>query len=117
MLHSSAVVGSLFDSSYARNQAIHETVKKLGNINILINNAGVNRRRSSARSNREVWDSVMDINLRACMHTTRTALPYMMQNKDGGFIIYISSIGASKNHLMLLSATKLGKEIAIHMGR
>eukprot|EP01094_Clydonella_sp_ATCC50884_P028128 TRINITY_DN834_c0_g1_i6.p1 TRINITY_DN834_c0_g1~~TRINITY_DN834_c0_g1_i6.p1 ORF type:complete len:152 (+),score=57.17 TRINITY_DN834_c0_g1_i6:286-741(+) len=34
----------------------------------------------------------MDVNLRACMHSTRTALPYMMQNKDGGTIIYVSSI-------------------------
>jgi len=34
----------------------------------------------------------MDINLGACMHATRTTLPYMQQNGSGS-VIFISSIG------------------------
>jgi hypothetical protein len=79
----------------ALENAVHDCVESLGNINILINNAGVNRRRSSLVSSRDVWTQTMDINLSACMHATRVALPYMQQNK-GGAILYISSIGMAR---------------------
>ena len=67
-------------------------VKELGNINVLINNAGVNRRKSALAASSEVWDSIIDTNFRSALQITRASLPYMAQNKTGTrAVIYISS--------------------------
>lgn len=72
--------------------AVHDTVKKLGNLTVLISNAGVNRRRSAVTSSRAVWDQVMDTNLRSSMHVVRAALIYLCTNKRGSVIFVGSAV-------------------------
>lgn len=71
---------------------VEETVKQLGNINVLINNAAINRRKSSLFAGGEIWDKIIDTNFRAAIQTSRAVLPYMAQNTNGTrAVIYISS--------------------------
>lgn len=73
--------------------AIHETVGRLGSLSVLVCNAGINRRKSAMTAGRRIWDQVIDVNFRSLMHATRTSLPYMQmsQRPNGAAIIYISS--------------------------
>eukprot|EP00013_Stygamoeba_regulata_P017687 CAMPEP_0177678824 /NCGR_PEP_ID=MMETSP0447-20121125/29222_1 /TAXON_ID=0 /ORGANISM="Stygamoeba regulata, Strain BSH-02190019" /LENGTH=555 /DNA_ID=CAMNT_0019187867 /DNA_START=85 /DNA_END=1750 /DNA_ORIENTATION=- len=79
----------------ALEDAIHECARRFGTISVLINNAGINRRRSAAAASRDVWDLVLDTNLRSAMQATRTVLPYMY-HRDKSLpqpaVIFISSI-------------------------
>lgn len=74
--------------------AVHQTVKRLGNLTVLISNAGVNRRRSALASSRDVWDQVMETNLRSSMHVTRVALLYLCHNQRGSVVFVGSSVVA-----------------------
>lgn len=77
----------------ALENAIHETVDKMGALSALICNAGINRRKSALTAGRRIWDQVLDTNFRSLMHATRTALPYMQMSQvaNGAGIVYISS--------------------------
>lgn len=76
----------------ALENAVHETVKRLGNLTVVISNAGVNRRRSAITSSRAVWDQVMDTNLRSSMNVVRTALIYLCHNRRGSVIFVGSAV-------------------------
>jgi len=79
-------------NSEALEKMVKSCVSELGNINILINNAGINRRRSTLSASGDVWDNIIDTNFRAAIQTTRAAVPYIAQNQSGPkAVIYISS--------------------------
>jgi len=62
----------------------------LGKVDILVNNAGIQHTDRIEAFPPEKWDAVIAINLSACFHTTRAALPGM-QARDWGRIINIAS--------------------------
>ena len=69
------------------------TVKEWGKIDILINNAGVSRRKSPYELMIEEWDDVININLRGYFLCAREAAK-IMGEKGGGAIINIASTRA-----------------------
>ena len=62
-----------------------------GNINVLINNAGVTRDTLLLRMNEEQWTTVIDNNLKSVFNLTKHALRPLMK-AGGGSIINMSSI-------------------------
>jgi len=72
---------------------VNETLKNFGNIDILINNAGILYSSNLLKTTEEQWDSTMDINLKAFFFLCKEALRYMIKQK-GGYIINISSTAA-----------------------
>jgi 3-oxoacyl-[acyl-carrier protein] reductase len=60
-----------------------------GSLNILVNNAGINRDRTLRKADPEVWRSVIDVDLMGVVHCTREALPYLASPAR---IVSISSI-------------------------
>ncbi len=67
--------------------------KKLGGIDILINNAGVYDRVLLADVDEKHWDKMIGTNLKGAFFCSKLAAPYMMK-KQGGRVIFISSISA-----------------------
>jgi len=68
-----------------------EALKKLGRIDILINNAGTNIPQPVDEIKDADWDRVLEINLNSIMALTRAIVPQMKERKWGR-IIHISSI-------------------------
>lgn len=69
---------------------IQSTVKQFGNIDILINNAGISMRSLLKDADLDVFKKVMDINFFGTLYCTKLALPGLIANK--GTIVGVSSI-------------------------
>jgi len=70
----------------------YETVmEKYGRIDILVNNAGITRDAMTRKMTDEMWDLVIDVNLKGLFNLTRYIGP-QMEEKGSGSIINISSV-------------------------
>jgi NAD(P)-dependent dehydrogenase (short-subunit alcohol dehydrogenase family) len=70
--------------------AVRQTVKQLGRLDILFNNAGVIRRASVVGLNEEEWDRVMAVNVKSVFLLSKYAIP-VMTKAGGGAIINTAS--------------------------
>ncbi len=78
--------------SGAVEQIVEETVKSLGGINILVNNAGIIRRAPFLEFSLKDWDDVMNINIRALFLLSQAAARVMVQQGQGGRIVNVASM-------------------------
>jgi 3-oxoacyl-[acyl-carrier protein] reductase len=72
-------------------------VKELGEVLILVNNAGVTRDNLALRMKDAEWDEVMETNLRAVFRLSRAVMRGMMKARWGRIINITSVVGASGN--------------------
>lgn len=68
-----------------------EVIERMGEPDVLVNNAGVSSQMLFTDVSTEEYDFVMDSNVKSAFLTTRAFLPYMVRNKNG-CIINISSM-------------------------
>ena len=76
---------------------IDKVIKYYGNIDILINNAGITKDNLILRMKEEDWDTVVDVNLKGCFNTVKTVVKQMIRNKKGCIINISSVIGLIGN--------------------
>jgi NAD(P)-dependent dehydrogenase (short-subunit alcohol dehydrogenase family) len=76
---------------------IDKTVETYGQIDILINNAGVNRDRTLKRLSVEEWQEVINTDLNSAFYCTSAAIPYMTERNYGRIIVMSSIIGQMGN--------------------
>lgn len=69
---------------------IPEIVSRLGGIDILINNAGIQRPGTVTGTSEEAWDEVMAVNVKGAFLMSREAIPEMIQ-RGGGAIVMTGS--------------------------
>src|SRR5262249_24301730 len=62
-------------------EMIENTLRLSGQLDILVNNAGIQHVAPLQDFPPEKWDAILAINLSSAFHTTRLALPTMLQNK------------------------------------
>lgn len=67
-------------------------VEKFGDLNILVNNAGLTRDALIHRMTDVQWDMCVDIILKGTFNCIRSAAKYMMKRRHGGKIINITSV-------------------------
>lgn len=79
------IAGDVSDVSIMQN-AIHETARKLGDINVLINNAANDQRHETLAVSEAMWQEWMDINLKHQFFTAQAVLPMMIKRKSGSII-------------------------------
>ena len=70
---------------------IEETVKAFGGLDVLVNNAGVNRDRTIRRMSVEEWREVLATDLDSVFYCTYAALPHLIE-RGGGRIVNMASI-------------------------
>ena len=70
---------------------VNKTLEEFGRIDILINNAGFYRDSTVWKMSEEVWDEVIDINLKGTFNCTNSVINHM-RKQEFGRIISISSV-------------------------
>ena len=88
---------------------IENAVLELGGLDILINNAGINKDNLSLRMKDEEWKKVLDINLTSTFLLSKYAIKKMLRNKFGR-VVNITSVVAHTGNLgqSNYSASKAG---------
>jgi 3-oxoacyl-[acyl-carrier protein] reductase len=82
----------------AQCDALVEAIQKeLGDILILVNNAGITRDNLALRMKDADWDEVMETNLRAVFRLSRAVMRGMMKARWGRIINITSVVGAAGN--------------------
>jgi len=78
-----------------------------GRLSILVNSAGIQRYGTAETTPVEVWDEVLDVNVRAMFLTVKHAVPLMRRN-GGGAIVNVSSAQAtaSQRNVVAYTASK-----------
>ena len=84
------VQGNVSIEEEARN-LVTVAESEFGQVDILINNAGINRDKTVQRLTGDAWREVIDTNLSSCFYTTNAVLDGMRE-RSFGRIIQISSI-------------------------
>ena len=91
-----AVAADVADPEQAK--ALVERVEaELGDIDALINNAGLTRDTLIARMSDEDWDAVLDTNLRGTFHMCRTVARKMLRRRAGSIVNLTSVVGLHGN--------------------
>ena len=73
--------------------SVRKTELELGPIDILVNNAGWDVFRPFLKTEPELWEKIIDINLRGVLHTHHAILPGMC-DRGGGRVVNVASDAA-----------------------
>ena len=76
-------------------EALFKEIEELGELAILINNAGVGTFKAVENITLEEWEDMLDVNLTGAFLTTREAVKVMKKNRSG-HIIFINSLSGKR---------------------
>ena len=90
-------------------EQVDSIVKDHGELNYLVNNAGITRDTLLMRMKEEDWDAVISVNLKGVFNCTKAAAKYMVKQKSGRIVNISSVVGEMGNPGQSnYSATKAG---------
>ena len=102
--------------------SIARAIRNFGEVDVLVNNAGINRYATVTQTTEEVWDLVMNVNLKSAFLAAKYAIP-SMQKKGSGAVINVSSVQAfvSQSQVAAYTTSKtamlgLTRSIAVDYG-
>jgi 3-oxoacyl-[acyl-carrier protein] reductase len=76
---------------------IFKTIKtEFGGLDVLVNNAGINRDALLIRMKEENWDAVIATDLKSVFLTTKAAAAMMMRKKNGAIVNISSVVGLTR---------------------
>lgn len=76
---------------------VTEILKDFGQIDVLVNNAGITRDNLLLRMSEEEWDQIMNINLKSVFNLTKQVIRPMMKARAGSIINITSVVGVFGN--------------------
>ncbi|MCH8232800.1 MAG: 3-oxoacyl-[acyl-carrier-protein] reductase [Bacteroidetes bacterium] len=106
----------------AAEQLINDVVGEFGSLDILVNNAGITQDNLLMRMTEEMWDKVINVNLKSCFNTVKAATRTFMKQRGGSIINLSSVVGLRGNAGQAnYAASKAGiigftKSVALELG-
>lgn len=106
----------------AAEQLINDVVAEFGALDVLINNAGITQDNLLMRMSEEMWDQVINVNLKSVFNTVKAANRTMMKQRSGSIINLTSVVGIKGNAGQAnYAASKAGiigftKSVALELG-
>jgi 2-hydroxycyclohexanecarboxyl-CoA dehydrogenase len=89
--------------------AVAASVDALGEIDVLVNNAGTDRFSFFVNTDEELWDFVLGVNLRGVIAVTHAVLPKMQERRTGSIVNVASEAGrVGSQGSVVYSAAKAG---------
>lgn len=76
---------------------VKQTIERFGQIDVLVNNAGITKDMLLMRMKKEDFEQVIDTNLVGTFNVTKNVVPYMMKARSGRIINISSVVGISGN--------------------
>lgn len=103
-------------------ESISDAIKHFGEVDVLVNNAGINRYATVTETSEELWDLVMNVNVKSAFLASKFSIP-SMQKKGSGVVINVSSVQAfiSQSQVAAYTTSKtamlgLTRSIAVDYG-
>lgn len=78
-------------------EVVKQAIEKFGQIDVLVNNAGITKDNLLMRMNEEEFDKVIEINLKGTFIVTKAVTKYMMKKRQGSIINLSSVVGVGGN--------------------
>jgi 3-oxoacyl-[acyl-carrier protein] reductase len=103
-------------------ELINSVLADFGQIDVLINNAGITKDGLLMRMSEEQWDEVIQVNLKSVFNLTKACIKPMMKAKSGSIINLTSIVGIKGNAGQAnYAASKAGiigftKSVALELG-
>jgi 2-hydroxycyclohexanecarboxyl-CoA dehydrogenase len=105
-------------------RAVEGAIAQLGQLDIVVNNAGWDRMELFLESEEETWDKIVAINFKSVLYVCKAALPHMVERRTGRVISIASDAGrvgstgeavyaGTKGAIIAFSKT-LAREMARH---
>lgn len=76
---------------------VEQVIADFGNIDIVVNNAGITKDGLLMRMSEENWDDVININLKSVFNMTKAVLKTFLKNRNGVIINMSSVVGVQGN--------------------
>lgn len=125
-LKAKGVIAKAYKANAADYQAsetlVAQILEDFGNFDILINNAGITRDNLLMRMNEEMWDEVMETNLKSVFNMVKACQRTFLKNRSGSIINMSSVVGVKGNAGQAnYAASKAGiigftKSVALELG-
>lgn len=102
-IQSSGGRAEFFHADVSQRDAVESLVGKiterLGGIDVLVNNAGIQRYGTATTLSEEEWDEVLNINLKSAFLMAKYAIPEMIKRGGGAIVITgsVQSVAAQRN--------------------
>ncbi|PAB58892.1 3-oxoacyl-[acyl-carrier-protein] reductase [Anaeromicrobium sediminis] len=78
-------------------ELVKKAEEKFGNIDVLVNNAGIEKDKLLIKMTEEDWDKVMEVNLKGAFNCTKIIGRKMMRKRSGKIINITSVVGITGN--------------------
>lgn len=78
-------------------ELVNQIVEKYGQLDVVVNNAGITRDNLLMRMKEEDWDAVMNTNLKSVFNVTKAVQRTMLKQRSGSIINITSVVGVQGN--------------------
>ncbi|KAB1064833.1 3-oxoacyl-[acyl-carrier-protein] reductase [Salibacter halophilus] len=106
----------------AAQELVNQVLSDFGNIDALVNNAGITRDNLLMRMSEDHWDEVLETNLKSVFNMTKAVQRTMLKNRKGSIVNISSVVGVKGNAGQAnYAASKAGmigftKSVALELG-